>query len=496
MNKNNNIKEEIAKNLNKKGIKHEFISLPDDMSLDTASHIEFHGIKLEESVPTLICNTEKGFVAIQKRSDTQVNLKKLKSLIGIKRLEFASTDDLKRLGVEPGIVPLVGMDLPYYTDKSVLEIKGVYGGSGSKKFTLKINPYDLVKANQAVVGDFADLKGNPGPEQKRILTGDNTTGKLHLGHYVGSLENRVKLQDEYDTFIILADMHSFAYPKYIEKPEVVHESVREVLLDNIAVGLDPKKVTFFPESQVPEIYELAIIFSMLVSHNRALRNPTLKEEIRDKKLGDSYSLGFINFPILQVADILSVKAGFVPVGEDQLPHLELTNEVVRRFNQLYKGELKEIKGLVGRVRRLIGTDGNTKMTKSLDNTIYLSDSAEEVERKVMSMYTDPTRIHSDDPGHLKGNPVFIYLDAFGKEKDRAQIEEFKKKYKAGTVGDIEVKKYLIKVLNNFLEPIRKRRAEYESQPELVEQILKEGAQKVRKEAQKTLEDVRQAMKID
>ena len=331
---------------------------------------------------------------------------------------------------------------------------------------------------------------------KRILTGDNTTGKLHLGHYVGSLENRVKLQDEYETFIVLADMHSFAYPKYVENPEVINASAKEVLLDNLAVGLNPDNVTFFPESAVPEIYELATILSMLVTHNRALRNPTIKEEIKDKNLGDNYSLGFINFPLLQVADILSVQADLVPVGEDQLPHLELTNEVVRRFNQVYGNTLKEIEGKVGRVKRLVGIDGNVKMTKSLNNAIYLSDFAQEVEKKVMSMYTDPTRIHPTDPGHIEGNPVFIYLDAFGTEEDNAQINEYKNRYMIGKVRDIEVKKYLIQVLNNFLDPIRTKRAEFESHPELVMRILKEGTQKARIEAQKTLSEVKKAMKLD
>lgn len=332
--------------------------------------------------------------------------------------------------------------------------------------------------------------------KKRILTGDNTTGKLHLGHYLGSLENRVALQDEYETFIVLADMHAFAYPKYVEDPETIRQSTKEVLIDNLAVGLDPEKVSFFAESMVPEIYELATIFSMLVSHNRALRNPTLKEEIKDKGLGDNYSLGFINFPLLQVADILSMQADLVPVGEDQLPHLELTNEVVRKFNQVYKGNLKEIEGKVGRVRRLVGIDGNTKMTKSLGNAIYLSDSKEEVEKKVMRMYTDPTRIHPTDPGKVEGNPVFIYLEAFGTRADLPTINGFKHRYRTGTIGDVEVKKYLVRVLNDFLDPIRKRRAEYEKNPELVERILKEGTEKARKEAQRTLEEVKRAMKLD
>ena len=260
--------------------------------------------------------------------------------------------------------------------------------------------------------------------KKRILTGDNPTGKLHLGHYVGSLENRVKLQDEYETFLILADMHALAYPKYVGDPKAVADSTIEVALDYLAVGLDPKKVTIFAESLVPEIYELATIFSMLVTHARALRNPTIKDEIRDKSLGDAFSLGFINFPILQAADILCVQADLVPVGEDQLAHIEQTNEIVRKFNSLYGGTvLKEVKGLVGRVKRLVGTDGNAKMTKSLGNSIYLSDSKEELREKVMKMYTDPKRIHPTDPGTVEGNPVFVYHDVFN--PDKAEVEDLK-----------------------------------------------------------------------
>ena len=205
--------------------------------------------------------------------------------------------------------------------------------------------------------------------KKRILTGDNPTGRLHVGHYVGSLKSRVALQDEYETFIIIADMHSFAYPKYVGDPQAVSDSVMQVTMDNLAVGLDPEKVTFFPESAIPEIYELATIFSMLISNNRALRNPTLKEEIRDKNLGDTFSLGFVNFPTLQVADILCVKANLVPVGEDQLPHIELARETARKFNSMYGEVFPEPEGLVGEVKRLVGIDGNAKMTKTLERLI-------------------------------------------------------------------------------------------------------------------------------
>jgi len=328
---------------------------------------------------------------------------------------------------------------------------------------------------------------------KTILTGDNTTGRLHLGHYVGSHENRVKLQDEYKTFIILADIHSFAYPKYLSDPQTVSDSVLAVLADNLAVGLDPKKATFFQESAVPAIFELATIFSMLVTHSRALRNPTIKDEIRDKNLGDNFSLGFAFFPILQAADILCVNADLVPVGEDQLAHIEQTNEVVRKFNLLYGKTFKEVQGLVGRVKRLIGTDGNAKMTKSLNNAIFLSDGEEELKTKVMSMYTDPKRLHATDPGTVEGNPVFIYHDAFNPNK--AEVDDLKERYHAGKVGDVEVKQKLFLALNTFLTPIREKRRYYESRMDEVLEILHSGNQAVRQEAQVTLDKVLYALKL-
>jgi len=328
---------------------------------------------------------------------------------------------------------------------------------------------------------------------KRILTGDTPTGKLHLGHYVGSLENRMKLQSELETFIVIADMHSFAYPKYANDPESVSKAAHDVLLDNLAVGLDPEKVTFFTESSIPEIYELASIFSMLITHNRALRNPTLKEELKIKEMGDNYSMGFINFPLLQVADILCVKADVVPVGEDQLPHLELTNEVVRKFNKTYGKVFNEIEPRLGRIKRLVGTDGGVKMSKSLGNAINLGDDEQILKKKVMGMYTDPKRIHPTDPGTVKGNPVFIYHDAFNPNKE--EVDDLKSRYEKGKVGDVEVKEKLFDVLNTLLMPIRERRAKYEKDPKKVEDILKTGVEKVRKEAKSTLKEVKEKMKL-
>ncbi|MFM2414475.1 MAG: Tryptophanyl-tRNA synthetase [Candidatus Parcubacteria bacterium] len=325
--------------------------------------------------------------------------------------------------------------------------------------------------------------------KKRILTGDTPTGKLHIGHYVGTLENRVKLQDEYDTFIVQADLH--ALTTLNKDPRKVGEYLLETTTDNLAAGLDPNKVTIFAESGIPEIYELAAFFSMYVTHATALRNPTIKDEIKIKGLGDVYSLGFVNYPIYQAADILCVKGDLVPVGVDQLAHLEQSREIARDINS-YAGKtiFPEPEGLVGRVGKLVGTDGSPKMSKSVGNTIFLGESPEEVERKVMGMYTDPKRIRATDPGTVEGNPVFAYLDTFGKEKHSIEIASFKDRYQRGAVGDMEVKRYLVAVMNEFLEPIRERRRYYEANPGEVKRILREGTEKTRAIAADVLAEVR------
>lgn len=328
--------------------------------------------------------------------------------------------------------------------------------------------------------------------KKRILTGDRPTGKMHLGHLVGSLQNRVKLQDEYDQFVMIADVQ--ALTDNFDNPQKVRDNVKEVLLDYLAVGIDPQKTTIFIQSMIPEIAELTIYYLNLVTLERVLRNPTVKDEIKQKGFGKNIPAGFAMYPVSQAADITFVKANLVPVGEDQLPMIELTREIVRKFNSLYGEVLVEPEGLVGKVRRLPGTDGQAKMSKSLDNCIYLSDSEEEVTRKVMGMYTDPKRIHPTDPGDPEGNPVFIYHEAFNPNKD--EVEAFKRKYKEGKIGDIEVKKRLEKILNEILTPMRKKRNEYASKPEELDRILVEGTDKAREAAKETMKGVRKAMKIN
>jgi tryptophanyl-tRNA synthetase len=326
---------------------------------------------------------------------------------------------------------------------------------------------------------------------KRILTGDRPTAPLHLGHYVGSLQNRVRLQDEYDTFVLIADIQ--ALTDNFERPEMLEANVFEVTLDYLAVGLDPHKVKIVVQSMVPELTELTIYFMNLVTVATLERNPTLKEEIKQRNFTKGIPVGFWSYPISQAADITIFKADLVPVGEDQLPMIEQTREIVRRFNRLYKKILIEPRAMLGKVPRLPGTDGGAKMSKSLGNCIYLGDSPEQVRQRVMSMYTDPTRIHPTDPGHVEGNPVFTYHDVFN--TDKAEVEDLKDRYRKGTVGDVEVKERLFKALTAFLDPIRARRTEFAAKPQLVREIVMEGTRKGRALAQQTMDEVRSAMKI-
>jgi len=329
-------------------------------------------------------------------------------------------------------------------------------------------------------------------DKKRILTGDRPTGRMHLGHFVGSLKNRVKLQDSCDQFVMIADVQ--ALTDNFEEPEKVRSNIKEVLLDYLAVGIDPKKTTILIQSMIPEIAELTIFYLNLVTLERVLRNPTVKDEIKQKGFGQQIPAGFAMYPVSQAADITVFNASLVPVGEDQLPMIEQTREIVRKFNSLYGEVFVEPEALVGEVKRLPGIDGSTKMGKSLGNAIYLSDSEEELKKKVMSMYTDPTRIHSTDPGKVEGNPVFVYHDVFN--PDKAEVADLKNRYEKGKVGDIEVKEKLFIVLNDLLAPIREKRKEFEGKDEILDQILIDGTAKAREVAKETMQKVRKAMKID
>lgn len=345
----------------------------------------------------------------------------------------------------------------------------------------------------------------------RLLTGDTPTGRLHLGHWVGSIENRLQMQDSYDCYFIIANVHAFT--TRMDRPEEIHQSVMDIALDYLASGLDPKRSTIFLQSEIPAIAEMTFFFSMLIPYTRLMRNPTIKDEIRDKGLGDNYPFGFLLYPVGQVADILVFRPQVVPVGEDQIPHIEMTREVARRFNQLYchvdphtedkdyieKGGLFPIvETKLGRTKRLIGTGAPSpeghllKMSKSLNNAIFLSDDPDTIKKKVMSMYTDPNRLKPTDKGTVENNPLWIFHETFNPDKEWvAQAEEL---YRQGGIGDVECKRRLIDVLVSIIDPIRLRRLQFEQDLHYVQSVLREGTAKANLVANETLLLAKEAMR--
>lgn len=326
----------------------------------------------------------------------------------------------------------------------------------------------------------------------RMLTGDRPTGKLHLGHFVGSIENRVRLQHRYETFLIIADLHMLTTKNTRADIDQVSGNARDMVLDQLSAGIDPDAVTFYLQSAIPEVAELNTLFQNLVSVPRLERVPSLKDMARAANK-DEMPYGLLGYPVLQAADILCVKGNVVPVGKDNHAHVEVTREIARRFNHLY-GEVFPIPELIeSEITTLIGTDGQAKMSKSLGNAIMLSDDAATVRKKVAGMYTDPNRVRADIPGTVEGNPVFAYHRAFN--DDVAQVEELAERYRAGRVGDVEVKDKLAVALNRYLEPMRDRRATYEKQAGLVDEIIVDGTERTRQEVREVLAEVKKAMGI-
>lgn len=329
--------------------------------------------------------------------------------------------------------------------------------------------------------------------KKRILTGDRPTGKLHLGHFVGSLKNRVRRQDEYEVFLIVADLHTLTTKSSKDDIKNLPENIKSQVLDYLSVGIDPKKVSIYLQSQIRAVYEFNLLFSMLISKERLERVPTLKDVMKDARITNP-TLGLLGYPVLQTADILMVNANLVPVGKDQESHIEVTREIARKFNKNYGETFNEPKALIGEVATLPGTDGSQKMSKSAENCIYLTDTAKEVKEKVMTIYTDPARVHATDKGTVEGNPVFIYHDAFNSHT--LEVLELKERYRNGKVGDVEVKEKLVVAINNLLDPIRERREYYQNQKNCVEDIIRLGAKRASEVADEMLEKAKTAMNIN
>ena len=324
-----------------------------------------------------------------------------------------------------------------------------------------------------------------------LVTGDRPTGNLHLGHYVGTLENRIKLQNQFDCFFLIADLHMLT--THNEKVDELRLNIESLVIDWISVGLDPNNSCFYLQSLVPEINELTLLLSMICSVPRVQRIPTLKEKTSQLGDNENYSVGLLSYPILMSADILIFNANKVPVGEDQLSHVELARELSRRFNSLYGYTITEPDPLISKFSRLVGIDGKSKMSKSLNNCIYLIDNQEEINKKVMKMFTDPNRTSPDIPGKVEGNPVFIYHDIFNQNK--AEVDEFKERYKKGKIGDVEVKKSLAKNINVFLEPIRERRSQLKKNRSEIFDIIIDGSTRARKLAKENIDRIKDSMKI-
>ena len=364
-----------------------------------------------------------------------------------------------------------------------------------------INRRKEKSVNPILIGTMLFIMGNI------ILTGERPTGPLHIGHYVGSLKNRVKIQNEgnYDEMYLFA-ADAQALTDNFDNPKKVRDNVIEVALDNLACGIDPEKVNYFIQSEVPELTELTFYYMNLVSVARLHRNPTVKQEIELRGFEESIPAGFFTYPVSQTADITAFKANIVPVGDDQLPMLEQAREIVRKFNSIYGDTLVEAEALLPEnvnERRLVGIDGNAKMSKSLNNCIYLKDSAEEIKRKVFSMYTDPNHIRIEDPGKVEGNVVFTYLDVFCKDDsfekfmpEYKNLDELKDHYRKGGLGDMKIKRFLNDIMQEELAPIRKRREELAKDPEKIYEILRKGTEKARQKARETLKEVKKAMMLD
>lgn len=486
--------QEYSDHLKKLGIENTILEHPASKSIDEV--VASLNLTRSDSAATLIMKADDEFVAIIRRDDCKLDNKKVKKILSVDNLRIATPEEFTKLtGLQPGTAIYYNSAIKKtLIDKKVLENDNIVGGSGSFSCSIKHRTKDLVKIPGSKVVDVAEksLDSSFGKQfgKKRILTGDTPTGKLHIGHYVGTLENRVKLQSTYDTYIILANVH--AYANDFTNGEKINQAVYNVFLDNLAVGIDPNVSTIFLESGIPELLELYAFFLTMVKHSRVIRNPSVKEEIKYKSLDPS--IGFIVYPILQAADILGFNADLVPVGQDQLPVVEQTREIAKDFNKKFGATFVIPEAKVGRVARLVGTDGKLKMSKSGSNAILLSDDETSLKQKVMSIYTDPNRIHVTDPGKVEGNPVFTYHNTFNSNKQ--EVEDLKVRYQKGKVGDIEVKEKLFIALNNFLKPIREKRKYFEDRPKMTKEILIESTKKARKVVVEVLEKVKEKTKLD
>ena len=480
------MKEKVLRLLDQAGVKYELIKLPESISLDVAEHMKFHDRPMKYALATMIYSTEKGFVAVQRRGDTKVNSKKLREFLGIKRLSLATSEDLEKMGLKAGLVPPVGLDMLFYSDKKMLELDEIYTGAADNEYGMLTSPKELFKVSKPTMCDVTEYETQY-LDYPRILSGITPSGsQLHIGNYFGAVAPQIALQDTHDTHYFVADLHALTT---IHDRDQLEKNVTGVVLDYLALGLDPAKCVFFRQSDVPEHSQLAVVLANYISYGQMKRMHAFKDKLQTGSSVDSINMGLFNYPILMAADILLYKPYGVPVGEDQRQHVELTRDIAEAFNKTYKTSTFPLpEPLISKeVGRLVGTDGERKMSKSIGNTIGIFDDEKIIEKQIMSCFTDPKRLKATDPGRVEGNPIFIYHDLINDNFE--EVKELKERYRAGTVGDVEVKRKLIEAHKIKFGEARERRAVLEADMGIVKKILEDGAKKAREFASQTLAEV-------
>ncbi|MBI4137230.1 tryptophan--tRNA ligase [Candidatus Roizmanbacteria bacterium] len=496
-----NLKDHIEQTLKEAGVGYRFIPLPPELPPDVPSHAAFHGIKLANAMATILYRTEKGMIAAVKRADTQIDENKLKPVAGVKQLTYATASDLNALGVESGLVPYVGLDVPYFVDKKVLEINQAYGTGGEKTVGMSMYSKDMVKVNNATVGDYTNLEKSKEmlrTEKHRLLSGITPSGdgSLHIGNYLGAVRQFIELARDHECFLMVADLHALTT---VQDKATLQKNTETLILNELSLlagglgGIEGlEKITFFRQSDVAEHTQLQTILNNVTPLGFIKRAHAYKDKLAGAVVEDEINMGLFNYPILMAADILLYKPDLVPVGKDQKQHVEITRDIAGRFNKIFKNNVFKLPEayIPEEVAVVLGTDGKRKMSKSLGNIISIFDDEEIIRKQVMGTFTDPMRIHASDPGHVEGNMVFTYLDFFA---DTAKVDELKKAYREGKVSDIEVKNYLHEMLMKFFAPARKVYKELAANPETVKKILEDGAGKARAVAGETMRDVREAV---
>ena len=483
-----NLMSKIKDQLGKAGVKFELIPLPEELAVDVISHMKFHGKDLKFAMPNIVLKTEKGFVVVQRRGDTQIDNKKLKKLLGVQRLSLANKEELEKYGLEPGIVPPLGYDIPIFIDKKVLENNEIYTGTGDKLFAIKLNPNDLIKVNKAQIGDFTKVENTQ--VGGRVLSGIRATGQLHLGNYLGAVKGMLELQEnpDYETFYMVVDLHTLTTPY---DKNTLSTSVRSIIIDYLACGLDPQKSTIFVQSMVSEHLELAYLFSTVVTVARMQHLPTFKEKI--KQHPENVTMALLNYPVLMAADILIYKAGLVPVGIDQEPHLEVAREIARKMNERYGLDLPEPERFATLGEYIPSLTGEGKMSKSVEGSyINLVDDLDSIKSKLAKAPTD-----SGKGGQVpKEGGVASLLAFVGLFQGKEKREEYEKQYIEQGIRYKELKEELAEAIYRELKPIQEKRKQIEQDKEYVDQVIKEGAEKARKVASETLLEVKKIMGLD